>query len=369
MNEENQASKQEIGAFLKQLRKDKGITQDQLADDINFSRSVISRIETGEELPSYDKMQLFSSYYGVSITDLYAGKILTDEKKKEITPIVENVEESINNEYKVKRRNLIIKFIIAIIIIIFCFLLYYFLTSYKSVKIYKVYGQSDNFKTNDGILVIGKEKIYFSLYIIPNDDIEIYNITLKYKNNNNDSLIIKQDDNSLFISDSYGYDSFFNYEEIVNSKGKFYIEVESNIEIENIELEIPMLYENKKIIFSKVTKEVKDEDNNDINEIIPEKINNTFNKEGDLYTYNYELDDIEVSISYDGLTSDFNVVESGKKYSKNWIYNINYKTLDYTYIEDNKTIEQISIDIDSMSTEETTIYEEFKINYIEQYIN
>lgn len=37
-----------IGEFLKELRKEKGLTQEQLAEKLNVSRRTVSRWETGD---------------------------------------------------------------------------------------------------------------------------------------------------------------------------------------------------------------------------------------------------------------------------------------------------------------------------------
>lgn len=43
-----------IGAFLRELRKEKGLTQEQLAEEFNVSRRSVSRWETGSNLPDLD---------------------------------------------------------------------------------------------------------------------------------------------------------------------------------------------------------------------------------------------------------------------------------------------------------------------------
>ena len=42
---------QKIGEFLKALRKEKNLTQEELADKMNVSRRTVSRWETGSNLP------------------------------------------------------------------------------------------------------------------------------------------------------------------------------------------------------------------------------------------------------------------------------------------------------------------------------
>ena len=41
----------EIGLYIKKLRKEKGLTQQQLADKLNVSFQAVSKWETGETLP------------------------------------------------------------------------------------------------------------------------------------------------------------------------------------------------------------------------------------------------------------------------------------------------------------------------------
>ena len=41
-----------IGSFMKELRKEKGLTQEQLAEQFDVSRRTVSRWETGSNLPN-----------------------------------------------------------------------------------------------------------------------------------------------------------------------------------------------------------------------------------------------------------------------------------------------------------------------------
>jgi transcriptional regulator with XRE-family HTH domain len=42
-----------IGAFLKELRKEKGVTQEQLAEQFQVSSRTVSRWENGNNMPDY----------------------------------------------------------------------------------------------------------------------------------------------------------------------------------------------------------------------------------------------------------------------------------------------------------------------------
>lgn len=68
----------EIGVFLKQLRNEKGITQEQLAEILGVSGRTVSRWETGNNLPDLSVLVQISEYYDVEIKE-----ILNGERKRE----------------------------------------------------------------------------------------------------------------------------------------------------------------------------------------------------------------------------------------------------------------------------------------------
>lgn len=63
---------------LKDLRKEKGITQLQLAMELSMSQNSISRYETGERQAGYDELIKIADYFDVSIDYLLER---TDKKR------------------------------------------------------------------------------------------------------------------------------------------------------------------------------------------------------------------------------------------------------------------------------------------------
>ncbi len=63
-----------IGAFLKELRKEKALTQEQLAEQLNVSGRTISRWETGSNMPDIGMLVELAEYYGVSIPEIINGE-------------------------------------------------------------------------------------------------------------------------------------------------------------------------------------------------------------------------------------------------------------------------------------------------------
>lgn len=73
-----------IGAFLKQLRKQNDMTQEQLGERIGVTNKTISRWETGNYMPPVECLVMLSDIYKISINELLAGERVVDEKIKEV---------------------------------------------------------------------------------------------------------------------------------------------------------------------------------------------------------------------------------------------------------------------------------------------
>ena len=71
---------QKIGSYLKELRKERGLTQEQLGWHIGVTGKTVSRWETGTYLPPVECLRLLSDFYGVSINELLAGERLSKEE-------------------------------------------------------------------------------------------------------------------------------------------------------------------------------------------------------------------------------------------------------------------------------------------------
>ena len=74
----------EIGAFLKQLRNEKGITQEQLAEILGVSGRTVSRWETGTNLPDLSILVEISEYYNVEIKEILNGERKSENMDNEL---------------------------------------------------------------------------------------------------------------------------------------------------------------------------------------------------------------------------------------------------------------------------------------------
>lgn len=67
-------NQQKIGGFLKELRQEKQITQEQLAEQMGVSRRTVSRWETGNNLPDLSVLVELSDYYNVDLNEIFRGE-------------------------------------------------------------------------------------------------------------------------------------------------------------------------------------------------------------------------------------------------------------------------------------------------------
>lgn len=78
----------EFSKKLQELRKQKGLTQEELAQTLYVSRTAVSKWESGRGYPSIDSLKAIAKYFSVTVDDLLSGdEILTvaeeDGKEKQ----------------------------------------------------------------------------------------------------------------------------------------------------------------------------------------------------------------------------------------------------------------------------------------------
>ncbi|MBQ7372849.1 MAG: helix-turn-helix transcriptional regulator [Blautia sp.] len=92
-----------IGNFLKELRRQKGITQEQLAEELGVSGRTVSRWETGSNMPDISLLIEISEFYDMSIPEIVDG-----ERKSEMNEEVREVAEKMS-DYAVGEKESLVK--------------------------------------------------------------------------------------------------------------------------------------------------------------------------------------------------------------------------------------------------------------------
>ncbi len=80
----------DFGKKLQELRKGKGLTQEELAEVLYVSRTAVSKWESGRGYPNIESLKDISKYFGVSIDCLLSGESLLDIAETE-------------NKYKIRK--------------------------------------------------------------------------------------------------------------------------------------------------------------------------------------------------------------------------------------------------------------------------
>ncbi|MGN0325913.1 MAG: helix-turn-helix domain-containing protein [Lachnospiraceae bacterium] len=78
----------EFHTKLQELRKQKGLTQEELAEELYVSRTAISKWESGRGYPNIDSLKAISKFFAISLDELLSGdEIITiaeeDSRRKE----------------------------------------------------------------------------------------------------------------------------------------------------------------------------------------------------------------------------------------------------------------------------------------------
>ena len=74
---------QKIGSFLGQLRKEQGMTQEQLGEKLSVTNKTISRWETGTYMPPVEMLQMLSEMYGITINEILSGERLGEKEYRQ----------------------------------------------------------------------------------------------------------------------------------------------------------------------------------------------------------------------------------------------------------------------------------------------
>ena len=81
----------QIGNFLKELRREKGITQEELAEKLGVSGRTISRWETGSNMPDISLLVEIAEFFDVSIPEIIKGERKSENMQEEIKEVAKTM--------------------------------------------------------------------------------------------------------------------------------------------------------------------------------------------------------------------------------------------------------------------------------------
>ena len=111
--------KEKTGQLITTLRKEKGLTQKQLAEALNVTDKAVSKWERGLSFPDISMLEPISELLDISIMEILAG----ERQDKNVTLTGKEAQELINasvelGDEEIKHRKEISKLIIIILVVI-----------------------------------------------------------------------------------------------------------------------------------------------------------------------------------------------------------------------------------------------------------
>ena len=87
-----------IGSFLRELRNEKGITQEQAANEFGVAQRTVSRWETGSNMPDLSILIEIAEFYDVDIKEIIDGERKSENMEKETKETLQKVADYVDAE-------------------------------------------------------------------------------------------------------------------------------------------------------------------------------------------------------------------------------------------------------------------------------
>lgn len=365
-------NQEKIGKFIRELRKEKGMSQTNLAEKLYLSRNAVSRWENGHNLPDSSTFTLLAEIFDVSTDELLLGKRI--DKKERQNKVSELTLTMVDDRHK--QNKIIRRLIITLITLLLTFLGYYFINSYNSIKVYIMSGKSENFSTKDGIFVVTNDNMYFRLGNLEfNKEIEIDRVELFYKKEEKEILVSSSNNYDILLRDYNGYDTYFKSNDMKHIMNNLYLRIYYNNISEDMKINLEKDFSNNSLIFfnkknSTSGSDAEFEKKNDDNKTIPIPINKMI-CENEICTLEINNGENNISFLYLQEENVLSVLNLQKDRTFEWTYLIDAEILEYKVYEneDEKINASIYLNRDNNYTkEENEFIKDFKENYVLNYL-
>ena len=215
-------NQEKIGKFILKLRKEKNMTQKELANKIGVTDRAISKWENGRGLPDISLMKPLCDELGISINELISGEII--DKIEYLDKFEESVLDTIDYSQKQikKKRNKYAAILAILILFIIVFGTLFVIDINRMKNNEPVFFSNWNFDYFPPVN-LDDEKITYSIenYIVTNGD--------EYKQHDNSKtfasvrtfLIQEKEENKLYYVYAWVLEESFYYEDgkIINDSG------------------------------------------------------------------------------------------------------------------------------------------------------
>ena len=199
-----------MGSRIKKLRKDSGMSQEELAGKLGISRSYFSKIENDQRGLSIDIMQKICRIFNISMDEFFNNE---EEKDTYLETETKKFHKKIDRFY-------FLTVTMFTLTVLFVLLSIYLFNNFNKIRVYILNGESDSFTYTNGVFVESRQKFILKIgtFDIKNESInedDIVNVEFKI----DDELIKGQ--NSFFTGinvEDYSFDDLFTKKGYKNSK-------------------------------------------------------------------------------------------------------------------------------------------------------
>lgn len=208
---------EKVGKFIENLRKEKGLTQQDLADILSVSNQAVSKWESGRNLPDIAIQRVICDTFNITMEELHAGE--RDIKKR-------------NKTKKIRKENKIFSITLMCIVPIMVFFVVYFIINFRALKIYysnsQITNEENSIRANLLIFKLPRKLIIFINNIYPcNYEVKDSDLLdLKLYSGNKELLNSSMIKNDVFELDALTFDPnnvklILNIESVTGEKRKF----------------------------------------------------------------------------------------------------------------------------------------------------
>ncbi len=365
---------EKIGKFIATLRKERNMTQEELAHKLLVDRTMVSKWERGVYIPNAEFLLKLQEIFDVSINEILYGERKNLDNNDEIDTISINI----MNNFKKKVRKILICSFVSALLFLLLFLCYYFIVNYNSIRVYKVYGDSEKFYVNDGIMILSKEKSYIKIgRILKHSDNKIKDTRLYFiKDNEEHNIFIGgEDDTELLLVNEFDYDELFKYEDVKYILKGLFLEITTNTDDKyTINLIIKKDFSNNNLITDKI-KPIGEGENIYNKNLVPDYIkeNYIYDKDKEEYYHKTTSGGYDITETYFFNPNVFVVIKYSNKLEQRFEYSDDDQFLNFYVFEKDNLISNFSYDLGEkkcISLEcDSSIIEEFNNNYFNKIFN
>ena len=91
--------KENMGQIIKRLRKERNLTQEELAEQLNISAQAISKWENGTSMPDISQVVPLANYFGVSTDTLFSRESKNDDN---VNSLIQTIENDTEDNYNIR---------------------------------------------------------------------------------------------------------------------------------------------------------------------------------------------------------------------------------------------------------------------------